>query len=55
MGAMQTARTASGVTEQYTGRPHYYGAIYPDTQRRYETRVIARIHPRRIVCDAIHR
>jgi PPOX class probable F420-dependent enzyme len=43
------------LTEQYTGRPHYYGAIYPDTQRRYETRVIARIHPRRILCDAIHR
>lgn len=43
------------LTEQYTGRPHYYGAVYPEEQRRYETRVIARIHPRRVVCDAIHR
>ena len=43
------------LTGQYTGRPQYYGAVYPEEQRRYETRVIARIHPRRIACDAIHR
>jgi hypothetical protein len=42
------------LTERYTGQPHYYGAIYPTRQREYETRVIVRIHPRRIICDAIH-
>jgi PPOX class probable F420-dependent enzyme len=43
------------LTRQYTGKPHYYGTIYPVAQRARETRVIVRIHPRRIVCDAIHR
>jgi PPOX class probable F420-dependent enzyme len=43
------------LTAQYAGHEHYYGTIYPVEQRRYENRVIARIHPRRITCDAIHR
>jgi len=42
------------LTERYTGHRNYYGSIYPIRQRRCETRVIARIHPRRITCDAIH-
>jgi hypothetical protein len=42
------------LTQQYTGHRHYYGTIYPVQQRSCETRVIARIHPRRINCDAIH-
>jgi PPOX class probable F420-dependent enzyme len=42
------------LTERYTGEPHYYGAMYPEQQRHCESRVIARIHPRRITCDAIH-
>jgi PPOX class probable F420-dependent enzyme len=43
------------LTEQYTGHSHYYGAVYPDEQRHHENRVIARLHPRRIACDAVHR
>ena len=41
-------------THRYTGHDHYYGSIYPVEQRQRETRVIARLHPRRIACDAIH-
>jgi PPOX class probable F420-dependent enzyme len=43
------------LTRQYTPHKHFYGSIYPLQQAGYETRVIARIHPRRITCDAIHR
>jgi Cu/Ag efflux pump CusA len=32
----------------------YYGYVYPVEQRARETRVICRIHPRRITLDAIH-
>ena len=41
-------------TRKYTSHPAYYGYIYPEAQRRHETRVICRIHPRRITLDAIH-
>jgi predicted pyridoxine 5'-phosphate oxidase superfamily flavin-nucleotide-binding protein len=34
--------------------PAYYGYVYPEAQRRRETRVICRIHPRRVTLDAIH-
>jgi PPOX class probable F420-dependent enzyme len=43
------------LTRRYTAHERYYGSIYPEEQRERETRVIARIHPRRIVRDAIHR
>lgn len=43
------------LTRQYTRHQHYYGSIYPVGQAADETRIIARIHPRRINCDAIHR
>ncbi len=43
------------LTRQYTGSARYYGTIYPVEQLEHETRVIARLHPRRITCDAIHR
>ena len=43
------------LTRQYTRHPCYYGFIYADEQRARETRVIARIHARRISLDAIHR
>jgi PPOX class probable F420-dependent enzyme len=43
------------LTRQHTGHEHYYGTVYPVEQRRHENRVIARVHPRRITCDAIHR
>ena len=42
------------LTQRYTQHAHYYGNVYPLEQRGHETRVIARIHPRRINCDAIH-
>jgi PPOX class probable F420-dependent enzyme len=42
------------LTRKYTSHPAYYGNIYPEAQRLRETRVICRIHPRRITLDAIH-
>ena len=42
------------LTRKYTGHPRYYGCIHPEAQRLRETRVICRIHPRRITLDAIH-
>jgi PPOX class probable F420-dependent enzyme len=42
------------LTRTYTHHPAYYGHIYPLEQRSRETRVIVRIHARRITLDAIH-
>ena len=42
------------LTEKYTRHPRYYGFVYPVEQRARETRVICRIHARRITLDAIH-
>ena len=42
------------LTRSYTRHPSYYGHIYPVAQRWSETRVICRIHARRITLDAIH-
>jgi PPOX class probable F420-dependent enzyme len=42
------------LTRKYTDHPAYYGHIYPEAQRLRETRVICRIHPRRVTLDAIH-
>ena len=42
------------LTRAYTRHPVYYGCIYPVEQRELETRVICRIHARRITLDAIH-
>jgi PPOX class probable F420-dependent enzyme len=44
-----------GLTRRYTGHPSYYGFIYPIEQRAQETRVICRVHARRVTLDAIHR
>jgi PPOX class probable F420-dependent enzyme len=43
------------LTRRYTSHPAYYGSIYPLEQRERETRVICRIHARRVTLDAIHR
>lgn len=43
------------LTRKYTRHPRYYGFIYPVAQEARETRVICRIHARRISLDAIHR
>jgi PPOX class probable F420-dependent enzyme len=48
-------RHLDGLTRRYTGHPAYYGWIYPVEQRERETRVIGRIHARRVTLDAIHR
>ena len=42
------------LTQTYTRHHRYYGCIYPLTQQDRETRVICRIHARRISLDAIH-
>ncbi len=42
------------LTRKYTRHQHYYGGIYPAAQADRETRVICRIHARRITVDAIH-
>jgi PPOX class probable F420-dependent enzyme len=42
------------ITRKYTRHPAYYGYVYPVEQQARETRVICRIHPRRITLDAIH-
>ena len=42
------------LTRAYTRHPHYYGWVSPVEQRGRETRVICRIHARRITLDAIH-
>lgn len=42
------------LTRRYTGHPHFYGFVCPVEQRACETRVIARIHARRISLDAVH-
>lgn len=44
---------ADALTQRYTGRQHFYGDIYPAEQRERETRVIVRIEPLKIACDAI--
>ena len=43
------------LTRRYTHHPHYYGYVYPLEQAAHETRVICRIHARKIGLDAIHR
>ena len=42
------------LTRRYTRHARYYGGVYPAGQRGLETRVICRIHPRRVTRDAIH-
>jgi PPOX class probable F420-dependent enzyme len=43
------------LTRAYTSHPRYYGFIYPAEQQARETRVMCRIHARRITLDAIHK
>ena len=42
------------LTRRYTSHPRYYGFVYPAEQEARETRVICRIHARRIQLNAIH-
>ncbi len=43
------------LTGTYARHARYYGGVYPAEQQARETRVICRIHARRITLDAIHR
>ena len=43
------------ITRKYTDHPQYYGYIYPLEQKERETRVICRVHARKITLDAIHK
>ena len=42
------------LTRRYTDLPCYYGHIRAPARRDVETRIVCRIRPRRVVCDAIH-
>lgn len=42
------------LTRRYRQHERFYGFVYPLERREREARFIARIHPRRIVRDAIH-
>jgi hypothetical protein len=55
LSTRDTEQQLDALTRTYTRHTHYYGQIYPLDQRNLETRVIARLHPRDIHCDAIHR
>jgi hypothetical protein len=43
------------LTRAYTQHPQFYGYVYPIEQQRRETRIICRIHPKKVTLDAIHR
>ena len=42
------------LTATYTGKPHFYGFVHPARRRGEETRIICRIHARRVTTDAIY-
>lgn len=42
------------VTRKYTRHPCFYGYVYPMEQMARETRVICRLHAKKITRDAIH-
>lgn len=42
------------ITRQYTKHPQYYGYVFPIEKQSHETRVICRIHARKITLNAIH-
>jgi PPOX class probable F420-dependent enzyme len=42
------------LTRKYTRHDHFYGSVYAVEQQARETRIICRIHARRITLDAIH-
>jgi PPOX class probable F420-dependent enzyme len=44
----------NALTRRYTRHPRFYGFVYPKTREAHETRVIGRVHARRITLDAIH-
>ncbi len=52
------ARLLDRLTRAYTGQPPYYGHVPPAVlavRATTETRAVARLHPRRVTCDATRR
>ena len=43
------------VTRNYTRHPQFYGYVYPLEQQERETRIICRLHVRKLTLDAIHK
>ncbi len=42
------------ITRKYTLHPQYYGYVFPLEKKAHETRVICRIHAKKVTLDAIH-
>jgi PPOX class probable F420-dependent enzyme len=42
------------ITRQYTSHPQYYGYVFPFSKQEHETRIICRIHAKKVTLDAIH-
>lgn len=42
------------ITRKYTSHPQYYGYVFPLEKKEHETRVICRIHAKKVTLDAIH-
>jgi len=43
------------ITRKYTRHHQFYGYVYPLAQRERETRMLCRIHAKKITLDAIHK
>lgn len=42
------------ITRKYTSNPQYYGYVFPLEKMERETRIICRIHAKKVTLDAIH-
>jgi PPOX class probable F420-dependent enzyme len=42
------------ITRKYTHHPQYYGYVFPLEKKEHETRIICRIHAKKVTLDAIH-
>ena len=42
------------ITRKYTSHPQYYGYVFPQEKKERETRIICRIHAKKLTLDAIH-
>ena len=49
-----TLEQLDALTRRYTPHPRFYGYVHPRSRQERETRVICRIHSRRITLNAIH-
>lgn len=44
---------ADALTQRYTGKPHFYGDVYPLDQKHKEVRIVVKIEPLKVSLDAI--